>query len=1319
MKKTAICAAALAAASAGAVSMIGWLAFTESGFKAAAEAASRFVAGLELESPSGTVFKGGFARISWKDEEAGTEFSATDASWDFSGTSLLKKRIVLSELAAADVYFYSSSANSGGHSEDSSSSRLDLPFNASVESLKIGSVFIDVPSTVVHASGLEAKIAADGSRIEIVKAGATGWSAAIKTTNEPDVEEVQLEERLRSFIDHALAEDASAFALHLPVDLLIDELVLSSGEISSSGGFSSQVALVDVKAAMADGSVDLNRLRIDSSLGSLSASGRLDADDSSYSLDAKTEFNLPADVMASEGAAIGIGDPSKRTQSLDVRIYGDARSATSEFKASGVIEAGVQVRAGIGEKALPFKIDVELMKGLEAVFSSESAQAKKGRIEAFKASASGDLSDFGFSVLASGSAAEFFADEAWLRKNAAQKGALDAVVKASGNGSAFGLNSIALSVESNYLEGKISGRASWLPHPAWDFEVSIPRIDAAGMLEKLPVAAKAGFKSKGFFDPEKQLWELSILDVEVDGKIKNSPLGLKGEVFGGSSRPWVFNDIEFILGRNTVRASGGAAGIAPKSPIHFLVDVDVPGIVELPGVEGRGKGSFEVAGTVARPVASGSVSASGIRFHDNRIDSVLLKGSLLPLDSKMRKQLALGVKLKDKNAFESLGELGPDVEIGGAASLLVKGVDWAGARFDRIEISSQGRETKHVVLWNVDGNEFKTSGRVEGSYVFAKDSWTFNVTRADAESPGVVRAQLASGLKGVLRGTSYVRLEPHKWRAAGATLELERPMEIDFDPEKGYWSGFWRLSGADLRLVNEHLPRRHRLHGFLEAELEFNRDKSAVLRAEGREVRIDTKFEGVRIPVEVPELRGALKITPQDVQSQIHVLIKDEEPIDLALKVWDLKGARNLTGALRIHGIEPRVVQPLLSRGEKLEGRLAADLRASGTLSEPKLDGFIRISDVSVESASLPVDLDKSSIELLFTGMNSTLTGLLKTKNGDGMLSGEASWTNVEDASASVEFKAEHFGIAYPPNLESMMIGADVVASATLDELRLTGTIDVEQARINVQELPPEVVQVSSDEVIYNPDGSRRNEKEKKYQIYSNVLVRLGDDAYLNAFGLKTHLSGNVNVASTNDSLGLRGVVKLKDGRFKAYGQDLQIRKGEFAFAGPLDDPGIDLEAIRNPESTEDGVVAGIRVKGHASDPVVTVFSDPAKSQEEALSYLIRGQGLDSSQDNSESAIMTQILLGLGASRGNAILNSIGSEVGIEGLGIDTQGVGDESEVVVSGYILPGLQVKYGVGIFDSLATLTLRYKIMPRLYIEAASGVDQAIDLLYSFEWN
>ncbi len=43
-------------------------------------------------------------------------------------------------------------------------------------------------------------------------------------------------------------------------------------------------------------------------------------------------------------------------------------------------------------------------------------------------------------------------------------------------------------------------------------------------------------------------------------------------------------------------------------------------------------------------------------------------------------------------------------------------------------------------------------------------------------------------------------------------------------------------------------------------------------------------------------------------------------------------------------------------------------------------------------------------------------------------------------------------------------------------------------------------------------------------------------------------------------------------------------------------------------------------------------------------------------------------------------------------LALDTQKGWAIRRVVVSGYVLPGLQVKYGVGIFDSLATLALRY---------------------------
>jgi len=122
-------------------------------------------------------------------------------------------------------------------------------------------------------------------------------------------------------------------------------------------------------------------------------------------------------------------------------------------------------------------------------------------------------------------------------------------------------------------------------------------------------------------------------------------------------------------------------------------------------------------------------------------------------------------------------------------------------------------------------------------------------------------------------------------------------------------------------------------------------------------------------------------------------------------------------------------------------------------------------------------------------------------------------------------------------------------------------------------------------------------------------------------------------------------------------------------------------------------------------------------SQQEALSYLLRGQGLNS-DEQGDNDMFTALLIGLGTAQTSNLVGDIGNTFGIKNLSLDTQGVGNNQKVVVSGYLLPNLQLKYGVGIFDSLAVFTLRYRLLPRLYLDVASGLDQTVDLIYQFEF-
>ncbi len=156
------------------------------------------------------------------------------------------------------------------------------------------------------------------------------------------------------------------------------------------------------------------------------------------------------------------------------------------------------------------------------------------------------------------------------------------------------------------------------------------------------------------------------------------------------------------------------------------------------------------------------------------------------------------------------------------------------------------------------------------------------------------------------------------------------------------------------------------------------------------------------------------------------------------------------------------------------------------------------------------------------------------------------------------------------------------------------------------------------------------------------------------------------------------------------------------------------IEAIRNPEKTEDDVIAGLRVNGLVDNPVVEVFSTPSKPQANALSYLLLGRDMNSSGGDKS---MTTGLIGLGIATSGNLVGQIGNAFGLRELSLDTAGSGNNSKVTVSGYLSPRLQVKYGVGIFDQFGEFTLRYRLMRKLYLEAVRGLNSSVDVLYKVD--
>ncbi|MFA0173364.1 translocation/assembly module TamB domain-containing protein, partial [Vibrio splendidus] len=151
--------------------------------------------------------------------------------------------------------------------------------------------------------------------------------------------------------------------------------------------------------------------------------------------------------------------------------------------------------------------------------------------------------------------------------------------------------------------------------------------------------------------------------------------------------------------------------------------------------------------------------------------------------------------------------------------------------------------------------------------------------------------------------------------------------------------------------------------------------------------------------------------------------------------------------------------------------------------------------------------------------------------------------------------------------------------------------------------------------------------------VMTNINISIGDDFKLSAFGLEGDLVGKLNVAQKDQGPFITGEVNIVDGTYQSFGQDLLIKEGKILMNGPPDQPYVAINAIRNPDNTQDDVTAGIRVTGPATEPTIEIYSDPAMPQANALSYILRGQDIDGESNGS----MTTTLIGLSLAKSGKV----------------------------------------------------------------------------------
>ncbi|MDP3540317.1 MAG: translocation/assembly module TamB domain-containing protein [Azonexus sp.] len=386
------------------------------------------------------------------------------------------------------------------------------------------------------------------------------------------------------------------------------------------------------------------------------------------------------------------------------------------------------------------------------------------------------------------------------------------------------------------------------------------------------------------------------------------------------------------------------------------------------------------------------------------------------------------------------------------------------------------------------------------------------------------------------------------------------------------------------------------------------------------------------------------------------------------LGAWSLNGAAPWQGKLKMAIADLGWLAELIGDGWQSEGRFNGELKLAGTPDHPVSSGRFRGEKLALRlpeqalnlvNGDLAVDLDDNLLRVRQLTFDSLLQPLprplrlagkeeiasLTQRPGRLEISGEMRVDRSKGAdNAFLDIHLDRLGAFQLPD-QWVAVSGDGRLTLKGDTLGAKGKLLVDAG---YWQLAPSGAPRLSDDVIIKRPGNEQPATSLRPKLDLDISTDLGKNFLFKGAGLSSRLVGDLRLrASGRDLPRATGSIRARDGRFDAYGQQLAIERGILTFQGLLDNPALDVRAVRKGLSVE----AGVQISGTVQRPLVKLISDPDLPDAEKLAWLVLGHGPESMGAGDATVLLGAAGGLLGSSSGN-LVQQLKKTFGIDEFGV-------------------------------------------------------------------
>lgn len=425
--------------------------------------------------------------------------------------------------------------------------------------------------------------------------------------------------------------------------------------------------------------------------------------------------------------------------------------------------------------------------------------------------------------------------------------------------------------------------------------------------------------------------------------------------------------------------------------------------------------------------------------------------------------------------------------------------------------------------------------------------------------------------------------------------------------------------------------------------------------------------------------------------------------------VWGLAGNAPLGGEV-VFGLPSLAwLAPFIDRSGNLvlAGAASARLDLGGTLASPRLGGDLAGEDMRLDWPAVGLKFKDGSIAAHLENDRLDLSRF-QVMAGEGLLSAQGTAAlRGDQAALDLTWRADKLQALSRPDRQLTVSGKGRVA-VTGRQVELRGDLRADQALL---ELPKaETLTRSDDVVVLGRQGSVA--QSTPLTVALDLGLDLGDNFILKGRGLDAQLAGKLRVrAAPRSQPRVTGTVKVAKGSYSAYGQRLTIERGVVDFQGLLDNPGLDILAMRRNQD----VAAGVALTGTALAPRAQLVSEPEVPDTEKLSWLVLGRGTETASSVDLNLLTAAASALLAAGDSVSLQARIARQTGLDEVGLKGSGELENTVLTLGKRLSAKAYLTYEQGLTGVGNLVKLNYTLSRRWSVQAQTGRETAVDLFYT----